>query len=236
MADGPNFCLIRCRQFRPHRHRSRVAGTAVGVNKEGNVPFDFHAELTKAIPHLRAFARSLSGDADRADDLVQDAILRALRAESQFTPGTNFRAWIFTILRNQYVNQLRRRKFVAEPKDGVDLDLLWVPPSQDAKLEFQDFRRALMMLTPDQREILLMVGASGFSYEEAAEICNCAVGTVKSRLSRARRELSRLLSAGRGLARRGDFAGERRGRGAAAASAKVTLPRLALQPASRRTA
>lgn len=198
--------------------------------------FDFHAELTGAIPHLRAFARSLCGDADRADDLVQDAILRALRAESQFTPGTNFRAWIFTILRNQYVNQLRRRKFVAEPKDGVDLDLLWVAPSQDAKLEFQDFRRALMMLTPDQREILLMVGASGFSYEEAAQICGCAVGTVKSRLSRARRELSRLLGAGRGLARRSEFVGGRRGRGAAAAPVKLMRPRLAEKPPSRQTA
>jgi RNA polymerase sigma-70 factor (ECF subfamily) len=213
-----------------------VGGVSVGDHKEGNVQFDFHAELTGAIPHLRAFARSLSGDADRADDLVQDAILRALRAESQFTPGTNFRAWIFTILRNQYVNQLRRRKFVAEPKDGVDLDLLWVPPSQDAKLEFQDFRRALMMLTPDQREILLMVGASGFSYEEAAEICGCAVGTVKSRLSRARRELSRLLNAGRGLARRSDFTGERRGRGSAAAPAKMTRGRLAGPSTARQTA
>jgi RNA polymerase sigma-70 factor, ECF subfamily len=180
------------------------------------VDFDFKAELTGAIPHLRAFARSLTGEADRADDLVQDAILRALKAQQQFTPGTNFRAWIFTILRNQYVNQLRRRKFVAEPRDGFDFDLLPVAASQEAKLEFQDFKRALMLLGDDQREILLMVGASGFSYEEAAEICGCAVGTIKSRLSRARRELTRLLVSGTELARRQDFVQQQRARGRAA--------------------
>ena len=158
--------------------------------------FDFEAELTGAIPHLRAFARSLTGEADRADDLVQDAVLRALKAQAQFTPGTNFRAWIFTILRNQYVNQLRRRKFVAEPRDGFDFDVLPVAPSQDSTLEFEDFKRALMCLGDDQREILLMVGASGFSYEEAAEICGCAVGTVKSRVSRARRALHGILESG----------------------------------------
>lgn len=161
----------------------------------------FNVELTETIPHLRAFARSLTGDADLADDLVQDAIVRALAARQQYTPGTNFKAWIFTILRNLHVNNLRRRKFRAEPIDDISPEMWSVLPRQDAKLEIDDFQRALAKLSPEQREVLILVGASGFSYEDAAEICECAVGTIKSRLSRARRDLFKLLT-GDALARR----------------------------------
>lgn len=154
----------------------------------------FNDELIGTISHLRSFARSLTGDADVADDLVQDAMTRALAAQHQFTPGTNFKAWIFTILRNLHVNNLRRRKFRAEPLDAVSPEMWSVLPRQDAQLEMDDFRRALARLSPEQREVLILVGASGFSYEDAAQICECAVGTVKSRLSRARRDLFKILS------------------------------------------
>lgn len=161
----------------------------------------FNNELISTIPHLRAFARSLTGESDMADDLVQDAIVRALAARQQYTPGTNFKAWIFTILRNLHVNNLRRRKFRAEPIDEISPEVWSVLPRQDAKLEIDDFQRALAKLSPEQREVLILVGASGFSYEDAAEICECAVGTIKSRLSRARRDLFKLLT-GDALARR----------------------------------
>ncbi len=155
--------------------------------------FDIHQEIIATMPHLRAFARSLTGDADRADDLVQDTVVRALNAVDQFTPGTNFKAWTFTILRNLHVNHLRRRKIQAEQRNGAELDLVAVPASQPASLELEDMKRALLCLSVEQREVVLLIGASGFSYEDAARICGCAVGTIKSRLCRARRELLRLM-------------------------------------------
>ncbi len=155
--------------------------------------FDIHQEIVGVLPHLRAFARSLTGDADKADDLVQDTVVRALNAAAQFTPGTNFKAWTFTILRNLHVNHLRRRKIQADQRGGVDLDLIPVPATQPSSLEFEDMRRALACLSPEQHEVVLLIGASGFSYEDAARICGCAVGTIKSRLCRARRELARLM-------------------------------------------
>lgn len=155
--------------------------------------FSVHDEIIGVVPHLRAFARSLTGDADRADDLVQDTVVRALNAAEQFTPGTNFKAWTFTILRNLHVNNLRRRKFVAEPGNALDLELIGIPPSQESSLALHELRRSLLRLSVEHREVLLLIGASGFSYEDAARICNCAVGTIKSRLCRARRELAKLM-------------------------------------------
>lgn len=157
------------------------------------MPFDFHAELTMLLPHMRAFARSLTGDADRADDLVQDTILRALKARAQFQPDTHFRAWVFTILRNHWVSQMRRKPFLGLSLDEEGAPELGCPAGQDDVLMLTDLRRALARMSPDHREVLLLVGANGFSYEEAAVICGCAVGTVKSRVSRARRELARDL-------------------------------------------
>jgi RNA polymerase sigma-70 factor (ECF subfamily) len=150
-------------------------------------------EILACLPHLRAFARSLTGSRDRADDLVQDAALRALTAGNQFTPGTNFKAWIFTILRNLYFNELRRNNPVTRPIEAADAEAHPAMPAQQAGLEFDDFRRAFDTLPAEQREALVLVGADGFRYEEAAAICGCAVGTVKSRVARGRRELERLL-------------------------------------------
>ena len=154
---------------------------------------DFEREMIANIPHLRAFARFMTQNADQANDLVQDTIVRALRARHQFQPGTNFKAWSFTILRNLHVNNLRRQRVRMESIEDGALDVFAVSPDQQSKLEFQELRRALMKLSPEHREVLIQVGASGFRYEEAAEVCKCAVGTIKSRLSRARKELYHLL-------------------------------------------
>ena len=151
-------------------------------------------ELVLCLPHLRAFARSLARDRDRADDLVQDAILLALSAAAQFTPGTNFKAWIFTILRNRFFNDLRKAKHVIEPLAAADLADLASPAQHDSGLIFNEFRRAFMTLVPSQREALILVAANGFRYEEAAKLCGCAVGTIKSRISRARRQLLSLTA------------------------------------------
>ncbi len=154
---------------------------------------DFERELVAHIPHLRAFARFVTQNSDQANDLVQDTIVRALRAQHQFQPGTNFKAWTFTILRNLHVNNIRRRHVKLESIEEGALDVYAVSPEQEKKLEFQELRVALAKLSREHREVLLLVGASGFQYEEAAEICKCAVGTIKSRLSRARSELYELL-------------------------------------------
>lgn len=119
--------------------------------------------------------------------------MRAFNNIDRFRPGTNLKAWLFTIVRNEHYSQLRRRKFEAH---GVDTDLLpepSVPPDHDGKLELRDLNRALAALSPGQRTALILVSASGFSYEEAAEICGCAVGTIKSRVARARETLLQML-------------------------------------------
>jgi RNA polymerase sigma-70 factor, ECF subfamily len=148
--------------------------------------------MLAAVPSLRAFAISLSGNIDRADDLVQDTLLRAMANIDLFNPGTNMSAWLFTILRNLFRSEYRKRRREVEDVDGLHVDSS--PPQQHSRLEFEEFRRALEKLLPDQREALILVGASGFSYEEAAAICESAVGTIKSRVNRARARLSKLLS------------------------------------------
>ena len=145
------------------------------------------------IPNMRAFAVSLCGDMERADDLVQETLLKAWNHLDSFQEGTNLRAWLFTILRNTYFSECRRRRREVEDRDGNKADELAVHPSQQGHLDMQDFRRALNLLPPDQREALVLVGAAGFSYEEAAAVSGCAVGTVKSRVNRARAKLSELL-------------------------------------------
>jgi RNA polymerase sigma-70 factor (ECF subfamily) len=147
-----------------------------------------------AIPKLRAFAISLSGNVDRADDLVQETMLRALANIESFQPGTNLQAWLFTILRNRFRSEYRKRKREVEDIDGRYSDSLVSHPEQDSQLEFKELRAALDKLPQDQREALILVGASGFSYEEAAAICECAVGTIKSRVNRARTRLANELS------------------------------------------
>jgi RNA polymerase sigma-70 factor (ECF subfamily) len=150
--------------------------------------------MLSAVPSLRAFAISLSGNIDRADDLVQETLLRAIANIDSFQPGTNMSAWMFTILRNLFRSEYRKRRREVEDTDGSYAESLKSHPEQSSRLEFQEFRAALAKLPPDQREALILVGASGFSYEEAASICECAVGTIKSRVNRARTRLADLLS------------------------------------------
>ena len=136
---------------------------------------------------------SLCGDIERADDLVQETLLKAWDHLESFQEGTNLRAWLFTILRNTYFSECRRRRREVEDRDGTKAAELAVHPGQHGHLDMQDFRRALNVLPPDQREALILVGAAGFSYEEAAAISGCAVGTIKSRVNRARSKLTELL-------------------------------------------
>lgn len=151
-------------------------------------------QILASIPSLRAFAISLSGNVDRADDLVQETILRALANIHSFQPGTNLPAWLFTILRNLFRSEYRKRRREVEDADGSFAQTLKSNPDQIGRIEFQEFRDALSQLPQDQREALILVGASGFSYEEAADICECAVGTIKSRVNRARSRLAKLLA------------------------------------------
>jgi RNA polymerase sigma-70 factor, ECF subfamily len=152
------------------------------------------AELLASIPSLRAFAMSLSGNIDRADDLVQETLVKAWSNLGSFTEGTNMAAWLFTILRNLFYSEYRkRRREVPDPEGQIAARLASIP-TQNAHMDFLDFSSALQELSADQREALILVGASGMSYEEAAEICGCAVGTMKSRVNRARTRLAQLLS------------------------------------------
>ena len=147
-----------------------------------------------AVPKLRAFAISLSGNVDRADDLVQETLLRALSHIDSFQPGTNMPAWLFTILRNLFRSEYRKRRREVADSEGNYAESMKTQPEQSSRVEFEEFRAALAKLPTDQREALILVGASGFSYEEAADICGCAVGTIKSRVNRARTRLAELLS------------------------------------------
>jgi len=149
--------------------------------------------MLAAVPSLRAFAISLCGDVDRANDLVQETLLRAWSHLDSFEPGTNMSAWLFTILRNHFRTEYRKRRREVEDADGGYAERLTAREEQTAHIEFNELREGLMKLSPDQREALILVGASGFSYEEAAKICNCAVGTIKSRVNRARLRLAETL-------------------------------------------
>lgn len=153
----------------------------------------FKQAMLAALPSLRAFALSLSGRPDRADDLVQETVMKAWAKQDDFRLGTNMQAWLVTILRNSYYTQMRKRGREVQDSEGTFTSRLSVAPSHDGVMDMADFRRALNDLPADQREALLLVGASGFSYEEAAEICGCAIGTVKSRVSRARTRLQAVL-------------------------------------------
>ena len=153
----------------------------------------FKRELTGLIPHLRAFARSLCGDATLADDLAQDAMLKAWHARESFQAGTNMKAWAFTILRNIFYSE-KRRSWRRAPLDPEVAEATLVSPANPGDgLDLLALRNALNMLPEDQREALILVGAGGLAYEEAAEVCGCAVGTIKSRVSRARKAVTELL-------------------------------------------
>ena len=146
------------------------------------------------VPALRAYAVSLCRNADRADDFVQETLVRAWAHIGSFQAGTNMTAWLFTILRNAFHSDFRKRRREVADSDGSYAATLTAPPEQNGHLQFEEMRSALSRLPLEQREVLVLVGASGFSYEEAAEICNCAVGTVKSRVNRARARLAEIMS------------------------------------------
>jgi RNA polymerase sigma-70 factor, ECF subfamily len=157
-------------------------------------PDDVRGAMLAAVPNLRAFAVSLCGDVDRANDLVQETLLRAWSHLESFEPGTNMSAWLFTILRNHFRTEYRKRRREVEDVDGGYAERLTTPEAQTGHIEFGELRQALLQLPPDQREALILIGASGFSYEEAAQICDCAVGTIKSRVNRARSKLAEILT------------------------------------------
>jgi RNA polymerase sigma-70 factor (ECF subfamily) len=167
----------------------------------------FKGELVALIPQLRAFARTLAGDPNSADDLAQDAMMKAWDARASFEIGTNMKAWTFMILRNQFYSEKRRSWRQAQlDQDAAERTLVAVDdPASPVALD--ELRLALAMLPAEQREALVLVGAGGFAYEEAAVICGCAVGTVKSRVSRARRALQTILERGE-YDRDGKSAGE----------------------------
>lgn len=156
-------------------------------------PRDPREEIADHLGALRAFAISLTRNVSAADDLVQDTIVKAWTHIDKFQPGSNLRAWLFTILRNTFYSDRRKmRREVADP-EGVHAATLCEKPSHDGRLALADFRRAFDQLSPEHREVLILVGASGFAYEEAAEMMGVAVGTVKSRANRARARLAEML-------------------------------------------
>ena len=156
----------------------------------------FKKELVALIPHLRAFARTLAGDPASADDLAQDAMMKAWDARGSYQMGTNMKAWTFMILRNQFYSDKRRSwRSTQLDQEAAERTLVAVD-DPGSPLALDELRLSIQKLPPEQREALILVGAGGFAYEEAAEICNCAVGTVKSRVSRARRSLQGTLDDG----------------------------------------
>lgn len=170
----------------------------------------FKRELVKLIPHLRAFARTLCWEPAAADDLAQDAMLKAWDARGSYQMGTNMKAWTFMILRNQFYSDKRRSWRQTQLDQEAAERTLVAVDDPEAPVALDELRLGLAMLPPEQREALVLVGAGGFAYEEAARICNCAVGTVKSRVSRARRALHAILVAG-GYDRDGRAAGDAMG-------------------------
>lgn len=167
---------------------------------------EFKQGLVEAIPYVRAFARTLCGHKASADDLAQETLAKAWQARASFQLGTNLKAWLFMIARNQFYSDKRRAwRNVAWDEDLADARLV-APADQGFQVEMADLRRALTRITPEQREALILVGAGGLSYEEAAKVCGCAVGTVKSRVARARQALERMLNGPDGdkLPHRGD--------------------------------
>lgn len=150
-------------------------------------------EIVTYLPHLRAFARSLTGNPATADDMVQDTVVKAWTNIDKFKPGTNMRAWLFTILRNTFYSAHRRRRREVSDPDGIFAGSLSQKPDHDGHLNLADFRKAFAQLRDDQREVLILLGAEGFSYEEAAEMCGVPIGTVKSRANRARARLAVLM-------------------------------------------
>ena len=156
---------------------------------------EWRNEVVAMIPALRAFAWSLSHNGSDADDLVQDTLIKAWSNRDKFEPGTNLRAWLFTILRNTYYTQVIRRRREVRDETGEYANNVRTPPTQDWSIAMRALQAGLAQLPDEHREALILVGAAGLSYEEAAEICGCALGTIKSRVNRARARLLKIMDA-----------------------------------------
>ena len=192
MAGTLNFDTTS--RNRKASHRARTTPVTPKLNASTRNGGDkFFDDMLAQQPNLRAFAISLSGNGDRADDLVQETLLRAIANRASFQEDSNMPAWLFTILRNLFRSDYRKRRREVEDADGSYAKTLKTQPAQNAHLEFEEFRVSLDKLPSDQKEALVLVGASGFSYEDAAVICGCAVGTIKSRVFRARVRLAQLM-------------------------------------------
>ncbi|TQM94011.1 RNA polymerase sigma factor [Roseinatronobacter monicus] len=165
---------------------------------KAQTPADPRDEIVTYLPALRAFARGLTGNVTSADDLVQDTVLKAWSKFDQFHEGTNLRAWLFTILRNTFLSQQRKRAKEVSDSSGSFAAKLASKPDHDGRLALQELNEALKTLPVEQREALLLVGALGFSIEEAAETCGCAPGTIKSRANRGRKALAEILHLDKG--------------------------------------
>lgn len=157
---------------------------------------DFKRALADVAPHLRAFARALCGSRDQADDLAQETMLRAWAARDRYAAGTNFKAWTFTILRNHFYSEARRSRFHGEYDEQMAERTLRAPAGQESALDLSDVLRALSAIPDTYREALILVAAGNLSYEEVAEICGIALGTVKSRVCRARAMLTQIIESG----------------------------------------
>ena len=156
---------------------------------------EWRNEVVAMSPALRAFAWSLSHNGSDADDLVQDTLIKAWSNRDKFEPGTNLRAWLFTILRNTYYTQVIRRRREVRDETGEYANNMRTPPTQDWSIAMRALQAGLAQLPDEHREALILVGAAGLSYEEAAEICGCALGTIKSRVNRARARLLKIMDA-----------------------------------------
>jgi RNA polymerase sigma-70 factor, ECF subfamily len=165
------------------------------MNAEEAIDADklFRDQLVALLPSLRAFSRGLCGNRDMADDLAQDTMMRAWAARASYTQGSNFRAWMFMIMRNQFYTTIRKNARTTSLDPEVAERVLVVAPAQQNGINVNDVAKALQKLPAEQREVLLLIGASGLSYEEAADVIGCAMGTVKSRLARGRTALAALI-------------------------------------------
>ena len=165
-----------------------------GLASRSSSDAEFRNDLVDLIPHLRAFSRSLCGNRDLAEDMAQDALVKAWQARASFAMGTNLKAWLFTILRNQFYSDRRRRWRERPLSDEIAERSLTTGGEQGWAVAFSDMVRALQRLPDEQREALVLVAASGLPYDRAASICDCAVGTIKSRVARARKALAAAMS------------------------------------------
>jgi RNA polymerase sigma-70 factor (ECF subfamily) len=172
-----------------------TAENEAAVPSKAGRDLDWRDSVVQLIPALRAFAWSLSHNASDADDLVQDTLIKAWTNRDKFEPGTNLRAWLFTILRNTYYTVAVRRRREVRDETGKYAATLSTGPTQDWSLAIRALQTALAQLPDEHREALILVGAAGLTYEEAAEVCGCALGTIKSRVNRARARLLKLMEA-----------------------------------------